>query len=235
VSDRWRCGLPRPRAVQLLRVMILDAALSLAGCTGPVSLYHEAEGGDIAAQRQPPPGFNLPYPNLASVPAAPAALTSTEQEAVSTQLQAARVAPTQPAGVPAPASSQALAGLALPSAAPPLPDVPGIVLPAPTPAPPATPAAPTATATIVATDGPAILLAFRPKSALLSSDARSALDDLALARGSASIRVAGFGEQDTASRAPDAAALALALHRARRIADALTAAGVPPTAMFELF
>jgi outer membrane protein OmpA-like peptidoglycan-associated protein len=79
-------------------------------------------------------------------------------------------------------------------------------------------------------DGPPILLAFRPKSALLSAQAQTALTALAQARGLAKIRVGGFGEQGPdVNAAPDAAALTLALYRARRIADALTAAGVPPT------
>jgi outer membrane protein OmpA-like peptidoglycan-associated protein len=131
---------------------------------------------------------------------------------------------------PAPASPAALAGLTLPGSAPPLPNVPGINwqgLPA---APAPEPAAPAAPKVVQHPDGPPILLAFRPKSALLSAQAQTALTALAQARGSATIRVGGFGGQSPDLNAtPDAAALALALYRARRIADALTAAGVPPT------
>jgi hypothetical protein len=218
-----------PRQVEtrgLLFLIILGAALSMTGCASPVRLFHEAEGGDIAALRQPPPGSELPYPNLASVPASPAALTATEKQAVQDQLHAARVTPS--AGSVA-ASPEALAGLTLPGAAPPLAAVPGInwqglpvaAAPVPVPVPVPVPA--------VRPDGPPILLAFPPKTALLTPETQTALTALAKARGHAGIRVGGFGGQDTAVNAvPDAAALSLAVYRARRIADALTAAGVPP-------
>jgi hypothetical protein len=145
--------------------------------------------------------------------------------AVGIQLYEARVAPS--AGS-VPASPGALAGLTLPGAPPPLPPVPGInwqglpVAPAP-PAPPPPPAL------AARPDGPPILLAFPPKTAILTPQTQTALTALALARGGAGIRVGGFGGQNAAVNAtPDAAALSLALYRARRIADALTAAGVPP-------
>jgi len=55
----------------------LGAAACVAGCSvpagGPVSWWHTAEGGKIAEQRPAAPNVNAPYPNLASVPAAPAA------------------------------------------------------------------------------------------------------------------------------------------------------------------
>ncbi len=210
-------------------LLISATALSMTGCASPVRLYHEAEGGDIASLRQPIPGSDQPYPNLASVPAKPAALTATEKQAVSAQLHAARTAPAEPTRAPAPASPGALAGLTLPASAPPLPDVPGINLAGLPDSAPVEPAPPPAPAAPVRPDGPPILLAFQPKSALLNAQAQTALTALAKARGSAKIRVAGFGGQDIAvNPAPDAAALTLALHRARRIADALTAAGVPP-------
>jgi hypothetical protein len=215
------------QSVRLL--FILSAALGMTGCASPVSLYHDAEGGDIAHLKTPIPGSNLPYPNLASVPVAPAALTATEKQAVQQQMQAARTAPAEPAGAPLVAAPGALGGLALPASAPPEPDVPGINwqgLPE-APAPTETAAAPMPV--MVKPDGPPILLAFPPKSAVLNSQAQTALSALAKARGSADIRVGGFGGQDKAvNPVPDEAALTLALHRARRIADALTAAGVPP-------
>jgi len=145
--------------------------------------------------------------------------------AVGMQLYAARVTPY--AGS-VPASPEALAGLTLPGAPPPLPPVPGINWqglpvaspPPPSPPPPAPPIKP---------DGPPILLAFPPKTAILIPQTQTALTALALARGTACIRVGGFGGQDTpADAVPGEAALSLALYRARRIADALTAAGVPP-------
>lgn len=209
-------------------LFILSVGLGMAGCASPVSLYHDAEGGDIAHLNTPIPGSELPYPNLASVPAAPAALTATEKQAVQQQLQTAGTAPATPAGMALAAAPGALGGLTLPDSAPPEPDVPGINwqgLPAATPVAMAAPPA----AVTVKPDGPPILLAFQPKSALLDAQAQTALAALAKARGSADIRVGGFGEQNAAvDPVQDAAALTLGLQRARRIADALTAAGVPP-------
>ncbi len=210
------------RTAKLARVGLAPlgavVALCLAGCAGPVQLYHNAEGGAIAQPRQPPPGADLPYPNLASVPQEPVGLTSAQVQAV-----AQRLAPL-PVETPATrANPAALAGLALPVAPPPVPDVPGIDLPT-TPAthifvpPPAAPAP-------APQDSAPVSLAFRPGSAILSPDAVKALSAIAQARGGAVILAGGFGEQ---AAAPDDAALTLALERAQAIADALTAAGAPP-------
>jgi outer membrane protein OmpA-like peptidoglycan-associated protein len=63
------------------RIALLTAAapmLLLGGCSSvpsainPVSWWHSLQGGAIAEQRPPPPGATDPYPNLASVPPAPA-------------------------------------------------------------------------------------------------------------------------------------------------------------------
>jgi hypothetical protein len=224
-------GGRRPRLVgqSVALLFMLSAALGMTGCASPVSLYHDAEGGDIAHLKTPIPGSESPYPNLASVPAAPAALTTTEKQAVQQQMQTAGTAPAEPGGTPLTAAPGALGGLTLPASAPPEPDVPGIDwqgLPE-APAPAETAAAPAPVA--VKPDGPPILLAFQPQSALLNAEGKTALSALAKARGSAKIRVGGFGEQNAATDpVPDEAALTLALYRARRIADALTAAGVPP-------
>ncbi len=198
------------------------AALGLSGCSGPIGLYHDVEGGAIAQARQPPPGADLPYPNLASVPAAPVGLTAGQTQAVGQRLAPAP-APTQATT----ANPAALAGLTLPDAAPPSPDVPGLSLPA-TPAPheistppPARPAGvpvPTASAPVA--------LAFRPGSAIVSGGTATALADVAGARGNAKIIAGGFGDGS-----PAAPSLTLALQRAQAIADALTAAGVPPGAI----
>ncbi len=53
-------------------------ALVLGGCSGSVDLYHSFEGGAIAQDRQPPPGADEPYPNLANVPAMPPAQPGNE-------------------------------------------------------------------------------------------------------------------------------------------------------------
>lgn len=185
---------------------LILAATSLGGCSQSVGLYHDVEGGAIAQNRQPPPGANLPYPNLADVPAAQAAAAPGAQAAITNQAQS---------GVSAP-SPGALAGLTLPAAAPPLPDVPGVALanpapaPAPAPAPVAQPAPPPP-------DKPPVSIAFRPGSALLAYAQGQIVQGVAAQRGTAHVRVCGFGE----------GSMTLALARARRLADALTAAGVP--------
>jgi outer membrane protein OmpA-like peptidoglycan-associated protein len=57
---------------------VAASALLVAGCSSvpsainPVSWWHSLQGGAIAEQRPPPPGATDPYPNLASVPPAPA-------------------------------------------------------------------------------------------------------------------------------------------------------------------
>jgi outer membrane protein OmpA-like peptidoglycan-associated protein len=201
------------------------AGLALSGCAGPVGLYHDVEGGAIAGARQPPPGADLPYPNLASVPAAPAALTLSQSLEV-----ARRVSPQGAASTATLTNPAALAGLALPVAAPPVPALPGLAIPdRPAPAPAAQPAAPPPRRPA---DGAPVALAFRPGSAILTPDMVTALQAVALGRGQAHVLAGGFGE---APAAPDEAALklslTLALNRAEAIADALTAAGVPPKAV----
>ncbi len=199
---------------------VLGLALGLAGCAGPVTTYHNIAGGAIAQPRQVPPGAALPYPNLASVPTAPRPQTEQELEAMTARL--APVPAPEPNMVPNPA---ALAGLTLPGNPPPPPDVPGVVIPhTPTPhvlvyktPPPAPPAA-------KQPDGAPISLAFRPGSAILDSKTADAVTKLAGTAGDATVLAGGFGAPGAVA---DAAALKLALERARAIADALTAAGVP--------
>ncbi len=197
------------------------AAGTLAGCSVPIGLYHDVEGGAIAKSRQPPPGDNLPYPNLASVPQVPAGLTAGQ-----TQLVTRRLSPTPPAIPATQANPAALAGLTLPGEAPPAPDVPGLDVPT-TPAPhqvfvppPVVAAAP------VRVDSAPVSIAFAPNSAILNPGTVKALAAVAGGRGSADVLAGGFG--DSASAAPS---LTLALLRAQAIADALTAAGVPPNAI----
>ncbi|MDR3504771.1 MAG: hypothetical protein P4L52_00840 [Acidocella sp.] len=172
----------------------------------PVGLYHSFEGGAIAQSRQAPPGANLPYPNLADVPAATQATPAGTQEAIEAQAHT---------GVSVP-SPGALAGLTLPAAAPPVPSVPGLSLTAPPPA--AAAPVPVAAAPAPKPPGPPQGVAFRPGSALLPPEQAVVLKQFAAKRGGAQIRVGGFGDGN----------LPLALSRARRIADALTADGVPP-------
>lgn len=196
----------------------LGAALSgllafiLAGCSGPVGLYHSIEGGAITQDRQPPPGADLPYPNLANVPPAPPVVSPDEQAII-----AQRAHGTTPDV--SPPSPGALAGLSLPTAPPPPPKIPGLKLPAtpstPPPAPVAAPAPPPPNGTPVA-------FAFPPGSAVLPASEAAALRNLASTRGAAKLLVGGFG---------DSTSLTLAIARAQRLAAALTADGVPPTSI----
>jgi len=184
-------------------------AFSLVGCSGAVGLYHSFEGGAIAQNRQAPPGANQPFPNLADVPAAPTATPVGAQAAIAAQARE---------GVSTP-SPGALAGLTLPAAAPPVPNLPGLTLPAAVLTPAAPAPAPVAAAPAPKPPGPPQAIAFAPGSAILPPGQASVLMKFAAQRDGAQIRVCGFGE----------GALPLAVSRARRIADALTAAGVPPT------
>ncbi|MDE2583391.1 MAG: hypothetical protein KGL52_17270, partial [Rhodospirillales bacterium] len=59
----------------LRAIPVLAAAGLLGGCAvlNPAGWFHRQEGGVIAQQKGPLPGENKPYPNLATVPPAPAA------------------------------------------------------------------------------------------------------------------------------------------------------------------
>ncbi|GLR68176.1 hypothetical protein GCM10010909_28570 [Acidocella aquatica] len=175
------------------------------------------EGGAIAQNRQPPPGADQPYPNLADVPPAPAPTPPGEQAAIANRARASTP------GV-SPPSPGALAGLELPAAPPPLPKIPGLRLtqsPAATPLAAPAPAAPPP-------NGPPVALAFAPGSAILPAAdlapigaiAAERVKAIAAERGNANILAGGFGES-----------FALALARAQRLGEALTAAGVPASAI----
>jgi len=202
--------------------LLLVVLAGLAGCSGPIGLYHDVEGGAIAQSRQPPPGDDLPYPNLASVPQVPAGLTAGE-----TQVVTQRLSPTPPAVPATQADPAALAGLTLPGGAPPAPDVPGLDVPS-TPAPHHVVVPPPVVAPApVRVDSAPVSIAFAPRSAILNPGTVKALDAVAGGRGSANVLAGGFGEASE----PSPAAMTLAVERAQAIADALTAAGVPAKAI----
>jgi outer membrane protein OmpA-like peptidoglycan-associated protein len=198
-------------------------SLGLAGCSSTIGLYHSVEGGAIGQVLQPPPGADQPYPNLAGVPAAPVALSPAQQAVVH-----ARLAGAVP-DVQGPAPG-ALAGLELPDAPPPPPPVgmepaaPAAEAPAPTAAVAAPGVAqPPDSAPDSTADSAPVSLAFERGSAVLNPVAATALSGLAAApHGDGAFLVAGFGEGSGAT------ALALGLARAQRLADGLTASGVPP-------
>jgi hypothetical protein len=185
----------------------IGLVLLLGGCSETIGLYHDVEGGAISKTRQPPPGMDQPYPNLADVPAAPPPVPAGEQAVITAQARN---------GVSAP-SPGALQGLALPASAPPLPNVPGLDIPArPTtaaaaPAPVAQPAA------APLPPGPPVAIGFPPRNAILPYAETIKIKDFAATRGDATVLAGGFGD----------GSLPLALSRARRVADALTASGVP--------
>ncbi len=192
--------------------LVILAATSVGGCSQSIGVYHGFEGGAIAQTRQPPPGANLPYPNLADVPAPQAPAAPGAQAAITAQAQG---------GVSAP-SPGALAGLSLPAAAPPVPDVPGVSITNPSvnaaPAPMPVAAVPAMPAP-AKPPGPPVAVAFAPGSALLAYKQDLLVQGAVAQRGDAHVRVVGFGD----------GSMDLALARARRLADALTAAGVPGT------
>jgi len=187
------------------------ATLCLAGCSGPISLYHDIEGGAIAQKRQAPPGQDAPYPNLANVP--PAA-------AIPAPGSAARIAATVTGGTPGilGPNPAALEGLALPDAPPPPPGIaePSIAS-APAPVMAAAPALPPPPQPPVT-----LPVGFVTGAALLPASEALAISALAGKRGDGFFIAGGFG---------DGSSMALAIARARRIADALTAAGVPASAI----
>jgi outer membrane protein OmpA-like peptidoglycan-associated protein len=207
-------------------VLLLGPALSLSGCGGPVSAYHNIEGGAIALPRQPPPGADSPYPNLAAVPAAPAAVTPAQTASLLNRL------PINSLPIPATeANPAALAGLTLPSGPPPVPNVPGLNLPK-NPTPNVIPAPPKSVPVVAkAAQSAPVAIAFAPGSAILSPDMVNALTAIAPGRGTSKILAVGFGEATAPDSAALSLALALALERARAIADQLTAAGVPASAI----
>ena len=115
----------------------------------------------------------------------------------------------------------------IPAAPPPPPQLAGVATPpvvtAPTPpvlAPPPAPPVPKP-------NGPAVPIPFAAGSAVLPADSLPAIKLLARQRGAASIAVTGFGEATSSDPAAQAAALPLALDRARAVAAMLMANGVP--------
>ncbi len=138
------------------------ACLALAGCGNPlrqpVDLFHNLEGGQIAAQRPPPPGAGMPYPKLGSVPTQKPVMpdkafrSSLESELESERDRTERVAadtpivvvvpppaPVPAAAAPGPAATEGVANATMQAAepAPPLaaPSVPKSAAAAVAPAP----------------------------------------------------------------------------------------------------
>jgi len=99
--------------------------LAQAGCSDPLSkpvdLFHGLEGGEIAAERPPPPGAGQPYPHIGTVPAKPVLPTPVfrttlqrelaaerdQKELLAADLPQERVPPPPSASLPRPAETQA--------------------------------------------------------------------------------------------------------------------------------
>ena len=79
-----------PGALALVAPVL--GALALSGCghqdplSTPVAWWHDLSGGAIAADRPPPPGQDLPYPHIYSIPPKPVVPSASFRKTVETQL-----------------------------------------------------------------------------------------------------------------------------------------------------
>ena len=162
----------------------------------------EAPNASLVAANAPPPKPAPPAPAAAPVPSAAPAATAGAAAA------GAAMMPEMPA---APPPAPRLAGV----------DVPAVSAPTPPPVPPPPPRGPPPP------PGPPVAIPFERGSALLTVAARAQIKTLAAQHGARHIAIIGFGE--AAGGAPaqaQAAALPLALDRARAVAAQLVALGV---------
>jgi outer membrane protein OmpA-like peptidoglycan-associated protein len=91
-----RSGNPAIQAgVPYVRILshALAACALLCGCDPlekPIDLFHGLEGGEIAAERPPPPGAGEPYPHVGTVPDRPGVPTPAFRNAMQTELATER-------------------------------------------------------------------------------------------------------------------------------------------------
>jgi len=182
----------------------------LAGCSVPIGWYHECRSGAIRQQRQPPPGSDQPYPNLANVrrnrrhcrqrcrPAFPPLCMGPQP--------ASRRVPGRLAGLDCQAHRH---HCRMCRGWKPCREPVHTAVPAAPPAPPPP-------------NGPPIALGFPPHSSRAAVYDIKPIEVFAKARGGANILVGAL------AMAPRSASL---LARAQRLADALTATAVPPGAI----
>jgi outer membrane protein OmpA-like peptidoglycan-associated protein len=108
---RWFAG-----AALTAPLMLVGGCSSVPSAINPVSWWHSLQGGAIAEQRPPPPGATDPYPNLASVPPAPAqpdraALNQITDQLIADRTNAQHEAAAAPLADPSsPSASPALFG-----------------------------------------------------------------------------------------------------------------------------
>jgi outer membrane protein OmpA-like peptidoglycan-associated protein len=72
-------------------LLTLAVAPCVAGCDSnpaltPVQWFHDLQGGEIAATRPPPPGADMPYPHLGTIPPKPTLPTPAFRQTVQTEL-----------------------------------------------------------------------------------------------------------------------------------------------------
>ncbi len=147
---------PRIFWVGLMALLAFGLTLPLAGCGNqnplmtPVGWWHDLQGGAIASERPPPPGADLPYPKIYTIPPKPELPSNAYRLTVQTQLAQERddterlaahspiiVQPAPPVPPKPPAASSVAASTDAASAT-----VPAAEAPPPKAAPaPATPAA----------------------------------------------------------------------------------------------
>jgi len=137
----------------------------------------------------------------------------------------APVGPVTAAALPAPAEMPTI-----PDAPPPAPQIAGIAVPAVT-APTLPPATPPAPPPPPPKAGAPVAIPFAAGSSILPAAGLAPVKLLATQRGNATIAVTGFGEATSTDPAAQSAALPLALERARAVAAALLADGVPSAAV----
>lgn len=86
----------RPAGVPAVTLILAGCAALLAGCSGGVPpdldprLWWRNVSGGYLEGREPPPGRDAPYPNLATVPARPVPPTAAERAALTAALAADR-------------------------------------------------------------------------------------------------------------------------------------------------
>ncbi len=216
---------------QIANALIADRA----NAQYDASIAPLAPPGSPPAPSAPPPppaaGQDASNATLAAASAAPPPPPARPQPAPRAAVQATPL-PAPAVAAPATGPAQTAAG-ALPDmpqsppAPPSLPGAPQIVAPTPpTPTPP--PVVRPPTPPVAGAPAP---VAFPPGSALLPTTAYPALKAMAQQRGGGSIAVVGFGAAADSAPATQAAAMPLALDRARAIAAYLETAGVPAAAI----
>jgi outer membrane protein OmpA-like peptidoglycan-associated protein len=120
-------------------VLLAPLTLGLSACGNdnpvmtPVGWWHDLSGGEIAKDRPPPPGQDLPYPHIYSIPPKPVLPSASFRETLETQLSQERddqerlaahspivieKVPPPPAPVAPAAAQDAAGGAAAPGATP---------------------------------------------------------------------------------------------------------------------